>query len=180
MTTNMFLERTFDPPLGATEARSGFQRSAWCLEMYRVNWQASFLALSGASMVCWFAAPDAESVRAALNKGGIDARRLWIGTVHEAPVPATPSVLVARSFPSAVKIEDVQAIEDASNGCLQAHRVKFARTFFSSDRTRMLCLYEAPDAESVRLAQREAAMPMETVWAFHRLGPDAPIPRSSR
>jgi hypothetical protein len=27
----------------------------------------------------------------------------------------------------------------------------------------MLCLYHAPDAESVRLAQRQANMPMETV-----------------
>jgi hypothetical protein len=50
--------------------------------------------------------------------------------------------------------------------------VKFARTFFSADRRRMVCLYQAPDAESVRLAQREAAMPLDAVWAFERLGPD--------
>jgi hypothetical protein len=55
---------------------------------------------------------------------------------------------------------------------LQAHQVKYARTFFSSDHRRMLCLYEAPDAESVRLAQRESAMPVDAVWAFDRITPD--------
>jgi hypothetical protein len=29
---------------------------------------------------------------------------------------------------------------------------------------RMLCFYEAPDAEAVRKAQREAAMPADCVW----------------
>ena len=58
-----------------------------------------------------------------------------------------------------------QAIEDAGAWCLETHRVKFARTFFSLDRTRMICLYQAPDAEAVRMAQRQAGMPMERVWA---------------
>jgi len=35
----------------------------------------------------------------------------------------------------------------------------------------MICLYHAPDAESVRLAQRQAGMPLERVWAFHAVLP---------
>jgi hypothetical protein len=31
----------------------------------------------------------------------------------------------------------------------------------------MLCLYQAPDAESVRLAQHQANMPVDRVWACH-------------
>jgi hypothetical protein len=58
---------------------------------------------------------------------------------------------------------DIQAIEAAGAWCLEAHRVTFVRTLFATDRRRMLCLYHAPDAESVRLAQRQANMPMETV-----------------
>ena len=166
MTTHMFLERTFDPPLAPATALAQLQQGAWCLEMYRVQWQGSFLAASGRTMVCWFAAPDAESVRAAGRKGGIDMRRLWAGTVHEGPDPAVPNVLVERSFEKAVTVEEIQALEDAGAWCLQAHHVKFAKTFFSTDRKRMLCLYEAPDAESVRLAQRQAAMPLDAVWAF--------------
>jgi Nickel responsive protein SCO4226-like len=172
MTTHLFLERTFGTPLTAADAHARARESGWCFEMYRVDWRASFLATSGRTMTCWFAAPDAESARAALRQSGADTRRLWAGTVHEAPEPAVPNVLVARSFEQPVALESVQAIEDAGAWCLRAHHVKFARTFFSADRKRMLCLYEAPDAESVRLAQHEAAMPVDTVWAFNRIGPD--------
>ena len=36
----------------------------------------------------------------------------------------------------------------------------------------MLCLYEAPDAESVRQAQREAGVPFERAWAFEAIRRD--------
>lgn len=178
MATHMFLERDFSPPISPAQALAQSQQGAWCMEMYRVKWQGSFLAADGTRMVCWLVAPDAECVRAALDKGGVDARRLWIGTVHEASQPAVPNVLVERSFQDPVELEAIQAIEDASGWCLQAHRVKFAQTFFASHRKRMLCLYQAPDAESVRLAQREAVMPVDAVWAFDRIGAAVQIPRS--
>lgn len=178
MATHMFLERDFALPIRAAEVLAHSRQGAWCLEMYRVKWQGSFLAADGIRMVCWFVAPDAESVRAALDKSGLDTRRLWIGTVHEGPEAAVPNVLVERSFDEPVELADIQAIEDASAWCLRAHRVTFARTFFASHRKRMLCLYQAPDAESVRLAQREAAMPMDAAWAFDRISADMRIPRS--
>jgi hypothetical protein len=122
--------------------------------------------------------PDAELARVALGQIGSDTSRLWAGTVHEGPVPAVPNVLVERRFGEPVTIEEIQAIEDAGAWCLEAHDVKFARTFFSRDRKRMTCLYEAPDAESVRLAQREAAMPVEKVWAFRWVPPEESSSRS--
>jgi hypothetical protein len=42
--------------------------------------------------------------------------------------------------------------------------VRFLRSYFSRDRRRMICLYEAPDAEAVRLAQEKAGVPFETAW----------------
>jgi acyl-CoA dehydrogenase len=45
-------------------------------------------------------------------------------------------------------------------------------SFFAADRKRMLCLYHAPDAESVRLVQRESALPFNAVWAFDWIGRD--------
>jgi uncharacterized protein DUF4242 len=47
--------------------------------------------------------------------------------------------------------------------------VTFLRTFFSRDRKRMLCLYEAPDAESVRVAEGKAGVPFERAWACERI-----------
>jgi hypothetical protein len=85
-------------------------------------------------------------------------------------------VLVERSFPQPVAFEEIQAIEDRGLGCLEAHRVRFLRSYFSRDRRRMVCLYEAPDAESVRLAQEKARVPFETAWTTRvvRHGADGP------
>jgi hypothetical protein len=35
----------------------------------------------------------------------------------------------------------------------------------------MICLYHAPDAESVRIAQRAANMPVERIWTFSQFRP---------
>jgi muconolactone delta-isomerase len=170
MTTHLFLERTFDPPIDAAEVRAP-SRVAWCLEMYRVHWQASFLAIGGDTLVCWFTGPDAESARVALAKSGIDTRRLWIGTVHDAPTPAKPTVLVERSFSAPVELADIQAAENAAARHLQAHPVKWAQTFFAADRQRMLSLYEAPDTESVRRTQHAAGLPTDAIWVFELILP---------
>ncbi len=173
MTTNLFLERTFDPPLKVEDVLAAGRQGAWCLEMYRVGWRVSLLAANGRRMACWFTASDAESARAALRQAGNDVRLLWPGTVHEGAVAEVPNVLVERSFDTSVTLEEIQSIEDAGAWCLQAHRVRFVLTFFSLDRKRMLCLYAAPDAESVRQAQHEAAMPVDDVWTFHLIDPAA-------
>ena len=168
--THVFLERRFEPPIDGAGVLAMAMDAASCFGLHKVAWNGSLLGSDGRLTVCWFTAPDAESARIALRQIDADITKLWAGTVHEGPVPAVPNVLVERSFGEPVTIEEIQAIEDAGAWCLEAHNVKFARTFFSRDRKRMICLYEAPDAESVRLAQREAAMPVEKIWAFRRYG----------
>lgn len=74
-------------------------------------------------------------------------------------------VVVERSFPQPVTFEDIQAIEDRRAWCLEASGVRFLRTYFSRDRRRMICLYEAPDADTVRLVQEEAGLPCKRAWA---------------
>lgn len=74
-------------------------------------------------------------------------------------------VVVERTFPEPVEFADVQAQEDAHAWCLEAHNVRFLCTYFSRDRTRMICVYEAPDAESVRQAQTKADMPFDRIWS---------------
>jgi hypothetical protein len=164
--TDVFLERRFDAPLTVAQLRAMTADFPDCFRIHRVTWCESFLAHAGTRMVCRFTAPDAESARIALREAGLDVRVLWPGTMHYAPAPARANVLVERRFDTPVELEAVQAIEDAAAACLNNHRVRFTRTFFSLDRKRMLCLYAAPDAESVRIAQRQAGMPVEQVWAF--------------
>jgi Nickel responsive protein SCO4226-like len=78
-------------------------------------------------------------------------------------------VLVERRFDQPVTYEDIQGQELAGSWCLDTYHVRFLKTFFSKDRRRMLCLYEAPDAESVRLAEAQVKMPFDCAWTCHLL-----------
>lgn len=165
MNAHVFLERTFDEAL-TTEAVIGSGReSAWCFDLHRVVWQSSFLSLDGHTLVCHFAAPDLESARIALRTVGANVARLWLGNVEGDGRPAGANVVVARSFGLPVTFEDVAARERAKAWCLEAHGVAYTHSYCSLDGKRMLCFYAAPDAEAVRVAQREADMPVEAVWA---------------
>lgn len=174
--TDLFLERRFDPPLGPPEVIEMALEAGSCFTVHRVEWQCSFLAGNGHRMVCWFRAPDMESARIAMRQSEIDMRVLWRGSVHDKPgltqqELAAPNVLVERRFDDPVTLPEIQAIEDAGIWCLETRNVSFVRTFFSADQKRMICLYRAPDAESVRLAQRQAGVPFDEAWAFQLITP---------
>ena len=175
--TELILERTFDPAFTPGEVVELAADAADCFGMHRVDWEASYLSAGGHKMVCNFRAPDMESARIALRQIGSDLSVFWKGSVHDAPgIDAAEigkaNVLVERSFDDGVALQDIQDIEDAGIRCLEIRDVRFLRTFFSADRKRMICLYEAPDAESVRQAQREAGVPFDEVWVFARYGPE--------
>ena len=96
--------------------------------------------------------------------------------MHDAPgftndFLARANVLASRSFEPPVEFEEVQAIEHAGASCLLTHRVHRVRTYLSIDRRRVTSLYQAPDAESVRLALYDVSMPVERVWAFRQFCP---------
>lgn len=171
---DFLLQRTFDEKLSVLEFFELSAKSASCMHLYGVDWNKTFRALDGSRCVCWFSSADMESLRTALRSGDTDIRLLWHSTVHDAPGRSkeeidTANVAVERAFDDPVTLEEIQAIEDAGAHCLEMRNVTFMRTFFSADRKRMVCLYAAPDVESVREAQREAGVPFEIVWGFQPL-----------
>ena len=168
------LERSYDPPIDLGDVQAMSERSAWCMEQYRVRHVTSFLARHGRKLTCIFAAPDAEAIRSVLRQLDIASTRVWSATVHApADVPvgdalATPDsalVVVERRFTEPVELAALQALEDRGASCLEAHRVRFLRTYLSLDGLNMLCAYAAPDAEAVRAAQPGAGMPYDDAWA---------------
>ena len=174
--SHVFLQRSFPEPVSIRMLHAMAADSLGCFGMHRVDWQESFLSADGHDLLCHFTAPDAESVRIALRQLDADMRVHWPGSVHDAPGVSQQdihgaNVVVLRSFDAPVELADLQALEDANIHCLDAHRVRFLRTFCALDRRRMACLYAAPDAESVRIAQRQATMPLDSVWACQRLAP---------
>ena len=170
----IILEQCLPPPVRIADVEALERQSQWCRQQYRVRHVSSLLSLDGEHLVCLFDAPDAESMRNVLRQLGQPYVALWAASVHMPPqsAPAEPLrtnesalVVVERRFPQPVDFESVQAIEERGAWCLEAHRARFLRTFFAKDRCRMICLYDAPNAEAVRLAQTQAGMMFERVWA---------------
>jgi len=168
----VMFERQLDPPAAIADVHEMQQAAAWCMEQYRVRHRTSLLAHDGRLLTCAFDAPDAEAVRSVARQVGVPFERLWSASVHApadfplaAPFPAAGTIVVERQFAAPVEFAALQEIEDRGALCLARHRVRFLRSYFARDRLRMVCVYEAPDAESVRDAQRQASMPFEKVWA---------------
>ena len=172
--THVIADRPFSPPLNTEAVFAMAAEGSGCFQLHKVAWHRSLLTKEGSRMVCHFESPDAESTRIALRDTGSENPLLWPATVHNSPDNADlpPNVAVERSWEEPVDIDDIQAMEDAGAWCLDAYKVKFVRTYFSTDRTRMLCLYSSPDAESVRVSQRQIHMPVDDVWSFELISPE--------
>ena len=95
--------------------------------------------------------------------------------MHEASPAIVPNVLLERSFAEPVTFDGAHALEEAKGWCLEQHRVQWVRSYFATDGRRSLCMYHAPDAESVRIAQQKAGLPFDAAWTFERIGGDAPL-----
>ena len=60
------------------------------------------------------------------------------------------------------------SLDEPDFGCLTIHRVRTLRSYLSSDGRRMVCVYQAPDVESVRVAKQKAGVPATRLWAARR------------
>ena len=76
-----------------------------------------------------------------------------------------PSIIVERTFAAPPSEEDLTAAGIRERPCLSMYHVKWKRSLLSADRLRMICEYEAGDAESVRKVQREAGNGFDRVWS---------------
>ena len=81
-----------------------------------------------------------------------------------------PRIIVERSFEQPLTEEELRAVEGRMAPCLELYDVRWIRSFWSSDRRRMICEYDAADAASVRNVQREAGAKFERMWAADVLG----------
>ena len=55
--------------------------------------------------------------------------------------------------------------------CLEAHGVRWLRSYLSLDRRRMICEFEAADAEAVRSSFRSAGVTFARVWPAEQYFP---------
>ena len=79
-------------------------------------------------------------------------------------------IIVERTFDPPLTLEDLRGVETRMASCLDLCRVRWVRSYWSADRHRMICEYEAPDAASVRNVQREAQAKFDCLWIADVLG----------
>lgn len=75
-----------------------------------------------------------------------------------------PRIVVERNFQTPQTDEDMKRVADQERPCLAAYQAAWKRSLVSSDRKRMICEYEAADAETMRRIQREAGAQFDRVW----------------
>lgn len=75
-----------------------------------------------------------------------------------------PRIVVERSFDIPQTDEQMKAVADRERPCLGAYEATWKRTLLSADRKRMICEYEAADAETMRRIEREAGAQFDRVW----------------
>jgi hypothetical protein len=164
--STVLVERSFSGPVAFEDIQALEDRGAWCLEAHGVRFLRTFFSRDRRRMICLYEAPDAESVRLAEEKAGVPFERAWSAHTirHAGPEPGGDTIVVERILPRPM---DEAAIRDAVAGgawCLEQYGCRIAWTYLSSDDRRCLCVFAAPDAESVRQAQRRMGMPFETAW----------------
>ncbi|HYP75918.1 MAG TPA: nickel-binding protein [Polyangiaceae bacterium] len=171
--TEVLVERRTETPLADREVAAMAEAAGGCLDLHRVQWHGTLLSADGRELVCHFSAADLESVRMVIKTQGALPGRVWACSSRDAPgltseKLAKANVLVSWAFEEPLGPDELEAVSPNDNVCLVTHRIRLLRTFMANDRRRLVCLYLAADAESVRIAMRDAKHPIERVWAFRR------------
>lgn len=83
-----------------------------------------------------------------------------------------PHIVVEYAFDPPLTEEEFDRIAERLDPCLDARSVRWVESFWASDRTRRICIFEAADAESVRDAFRSAKVGFGRAWAAEHITDD--------
>lgn len=84
-------------------------------------------------------------------------------------------IMVIEKFDPPIDLSQGSPVADKVSPCLPAYDAHWLSSYIASDGTQCVCVYEAPDAESMRRIYRTADVPFEAVWAatpLHRSAGD--------
>jgi len=83
-----------------------------------------------------------------------------------------PHVIVEYAFDPPATEEEFDQIAERLGPCLEGRGVRFVESFVSLDRRRRVCVFEAADADTVRVAYRSANVTVERVWSAEHIADD--------
>lgn len=171
---DVFVERQLAETVTDAQMRGIAGKLETCLDIHRVTWCGSLLSEDGSRMFCHFRGADAESVRIALRQSGAPPGVAWACHVEDAPglgdgELATVTAVVVHTFAEPAGAQGLQA--SIAAGAFAAHGVRLLRSYLPADGLKAVALYQAPDAEAIRAAQRAAGLPPERVVPVRRYAP---------
>jgi hypothetical protein len=74
-------------------------------------------------------------------------------------------MVLEQSFDTPVTPDELNAMGKRVDRCLEVHGARWMRSYLSLDRKRIICEFEAADAEKVRESYRSAGVEFERVWS---------------
>src|SRR5690606_4549242 len=133
----------------------------------------------GRRVLCLYEAPDAEAVRSTQKQGGLPFDAVWaaleLGDGFTSDPRGVELVIAQRVFEPAITLDDLRAAAASSLACQQLYRVERVHSLLSTSGERQLCLFRAPDTESVRRVGVSATAISQAIWCA-RVASVAPSP----
>jgi hypothetical protein len=84
------------------------------------------------------------------------------------------TLVLEQAFERPVTPEELNDAAQRVDKCLAAHGARWMRSYLSADRKRMICEFEAKDAEQVRESYRSAGVAFDRCWTAEVFSRDAP------
>ena len=76
-----------------------------------------------------------------------------------------PRLIVEHTYDPPLTDEEHRRSASRLDPCLEQHGARWLCSYVSHDRRRMICEFEAPDAEAVRQSMRSAEVSFDRVWS---------------
>jgi len=73
-------------------------------------------------------------------------------------------LIVEQTFETPLTDEEHARLGKRLDTCLDVQGARWVRSYLSTDRRRMVCEFEAPDAEAVRTSFRSAGVQFDRAW----------------
>jgi hypothetical protein len=166
------VERDFPEPEEIDGLQAREDAVAWCLEERDVTFLRTYFSLDRRRMVCIYRAPDAESVRYTQRRAGLPVSAVWsagsfrehFGSQPPTELGARVAVVVERAFPEVPTMEMMSELARRASWCLDAHAIELIDSYVATGQPTSFCVFAAPDAESVRTANRTTSSPYVRAW----------------
>jgi hypothetical protein len=84
------------------------------------------------------------------------------------------TLVLEQNFEAPVTDEYLNDAAKRVDGCLQAHGARWMRSYLSLDRKRLICEFEAADAEQIRDSYRSAGVSFDHCWTATVYSRDKP------